>query len=125
MSYLETARTHWFPGQHGDELKPLNASSTVLSNAIRVKSGAGLLYGFTVTNTKASAQYILLFDRQGTLPGAGAIPDAVFVASASLSLGVAWLPPRACRQGIILCNSSTADTLTAGSADCWFDVQYI
>ena len=32
---------------------------------------------------------------------------------------------RAFQAGIVVCNSTTAVTLTIGAADTWFDVQYV
>jgi hypothetical protein len=107
----------------GYERLPSNKHSTGLANSI-VISGAHELYGFTVNNTKAAAQYVLVFDL-ATLPSTGAVPDVSLTASASLDKGVVWLPARRMNQGIVIANSSTADTLTIGSADCFFDVQYL
>jgi hypothetical protein len=110
--------------QHGGwEKLPANKRSTVLASSI-VLAGAHELYGFTVNNTKASAQYVLVFDL-AALPANGAVPDVSLTASASLDKGVLWLPARRMNQGIVIANSSTADSLTIGSADCFFDVQYL
>lgn len=104
---------------------PVSNSSLALTNALTVKSGAGTLFGFLVNNTKASSQFILLFDQE-TAPGAGAVPVASFFVAATANLGVYYgSVGRAHTQGIYLANSSTSATLTAGSNDCWFDVQYI
>jgi len=107
----------------GWELLPANKRSTALASSI-VIAGAHEFYGFTVNNTKASAQYVLVFDL-AALPSNGAVPDVSFTASASLDKGVVWLPARRMTQGIVIANSSTADSLTIGSADCFFDVQYL
>jgi hypothetical protein len=105
------------------ESLPANKRSTVLASSI-VVSGAHELYGFTVNNTKASAQYILVFDL-AVLPSNGAVPDVSLTAAASTDKGVVWLPARRMNQGVVIANSSTADSLTIGSADCFFDVQYL
>lgn len=102
---------------------PSNKRSTVLAASI-VIAGAHEFFGFTVNNTKASAQYVLVFD-QPTLPANGAVPDVSFTAAASSDKGVVWLPARRMNRGIVIANSSTADSLTIGSADCFFDVQYL
>lgn len=105
---------------------PLSAYTSALAShlAVPVQQAVAVL-GFTVLNTKTSAQYVLVFDAD-TLPGNGAIPVVTFTVSGSDNLGVAWTPyGRRFEAGIVLANSSTAATLTAGSADCWFDVQYV
>jgi hypothetical protein len=104
---------------------PLNIHSNVLESARMVKSSPGYLLGFTVNNTKASAQYILLFD-SAVAAVSNQVPCTSFTVAASTSLSVYFnTPGRAFLQGIAIANSSAADKLTAGSADCFFDVQYI
>jgi hypothetical protein len=120
---LTTHATEDYVTHGGYESLPSNKRSSVLANSIAV-SGAHELYGFTVNNTKGSAQFILVFD-QLTVPGNGAVPDVSFTVPASSDKGVVWLPARRMDRGIVICNSSTADSLTAGSADCFFDVQYL
>jgi len=102
-----------------------NSTSNALESSRVVKSGKTRLFGFSGTNTKASAQFILAFDATG-IPLNGAIPKFVMTAAASSDFWVSWTP--GCRNfsdGCVLCNSSTAATLTIGSADCWFDAQYL
>jgi len=102
---------------------PRNGTSSALQAAHIGLAGAGRVFGFTVYNSNAAAQFILVFDRS-TIPGAGVTADLVFKAQAADVLGVNWIPGRWFRSGCVLCNSSTAPTLTAGAADCLFDVQY-
>jgi len=102
---------------------PRNGTSPALEAARLALAGEGRLFGFTVYNSNAAAQFILVFDRP-TIPGAGATADLVFKAPANDTLGVNWIPGRWFRSGCVLCNSSTAPTLTAGAADCFFDAQY-
>ena len=102
---------------------PRNSVSAVLEASRPVLGNTGWLYGFTVYNSNAGAQFILLFD-QKERPTAGqtGIP---FRVSGTSSLLVAWTPlPRWMERGAWLANSSTEPTLTAGAADCFFDVQY-
>lgn len=103
---------------------PLSVSSLALQQQFQVTSGPARLFGFQVYSNKASAQFIQLFDSQ-TAPASGAIPVCVFTvaATANLPVGYPW-PGRWFTRGIWLANSSTAATQTAGSADCYFDVQY-
>lgn len=104
------------------ELLPDNASSNVLSASILVLH-AHRLYGFVVNNTNASSQFILVFDT-ASAPTSGAVPVASFTVSGASDKAVEWVTPRKMLRGIALCNSSAADSLSAGSADCYFDVQY-
>ena len=105
-------------------LVPLNIHSNVYEASRVVKSGTGILYGFSVYNSKAGTQFILVFDA-ATLPAEGSAPAAVFTVPASSNLGVNWLPGRTFQNGCVICNSSTGPTKTIGSADCWFDAQYL
>ena len=103
---------------------PLSVSSQALQSAFLVTSGPARLFGFQVYSNKASAQFVQLFDTP-TAPGAGAIPVATFTVGAVSNLPVAYpWPGRWFGRGIWLANSTTAATLTAGSADCYYDVQY-
>jgi hypothetical protein len=82
------------------------------------------LYGFSVYNSNAAAQSILLFDAS-SLPADTAVPLMAFNVSATSVLGVYYGEMgRLFRRGLILCNSSTATTKTIGAADCFFDVEY-
>jgi len=103
---------------------PVSASSTALSQFLVVKAGPGTLYGFSVFNSKASAQFIQVFD-QTSAPTSGQVPVFVATVGASSNLGVYWgSVGRWLNIGIVIANSSTSATQTAGSADCWFDAQY-
>ena len=93
------------------------ASSYLATGYLRV-------YGFTVYNSKASAQWILMFDAT-TLPADTAVPLMAFNLPSASTLSVYYGPMgRLFRRGLILCNSSTDTTKTIGSADCFFDVEY-
>lgn len=107
-----------------EEPERQNVHSTAYENVHAVKFGSGKLYGFTVYNSKASAQFIQVFDNSRA-PASGDVPDVVFTAAASSNLGVDWIPGRPFRTGCFIANSSTGPTYTAGSADCFFDVQFI
>ena len=101
-----------------------NSTSNALENSRVVKAGACRLFGFSGTNTLAAAQFILAFNRT-TVPSNGAVPVFVMTAAASSDFWVSWTPAwRDFNEGCILCNSSTAATLTIGAANCWFDAQY-
>ena len=103
---------------------PVSASSSALSQFIVVKAGPGTLYGFSAYSNKASAQFIQVFD-QTTAPTSGQIPVAVYTVGAIGNLGVYWgSVGRWFNIGIVIANSSTVATQTAGSADTWYDAQY-
>src|SRR5690348_2119688 len=104
-----------------------NARSNGLAASLVVKSGAGRLFGFSGINTNASAQFILGFDlARNSPPANGTVPDFATKAPASDVFWMSWAPNwRQMTRGIILCNSSTAASLTIGAADCFFDAQYL
>jgi hypothetical protein len=104
------------------ELLPDNFHSNALASSL-VIAGVHKLVGFTVLNTKASVQYIQVFDL-AALPADGAVPAVVVTVAATSDKGVLWLPPRKHLEGIVICNSSTAGTKTIGASDCFFDVQF-
>lgn len=104
---------------------PLNSSSGALEQFHIIKAGPGSLYGISVYSNKASAQFIQLFDAFSA-PASGAVPVAVYTVSATSNLGLYWgSVGRWFDRGIVIANSSTAATQTAGSGDCYFDAQYI
>lgn len=104
---------------------PLNSHSAVYENARRVKSGAGVLFGFTAYSSNVAAQFIQIHDSQ-TLPANAAVP--VWVANIALAsvLAVSFIfPGRYFERGIWLVNSTTGPTLTIGAADTFFDSQFL
>lgn len=104
---------------------PLSAGSAALEQQHTIKSGAGTLYGFQVYSNKASSQFIQLFDQEGGTAASGAVPVAVLTVNATSNLSIDYgVVGRFFSQGIVIANSTTAATQTAGSADCFFDVQY-
>jgi len=122
---ITTAELQSYAGEYGAHSLPLNSSSNVLASSLLVKAGTGTLFGVSVFNSKASAQFVQLFDL-AVLPADGAVPTATFTVAASSNLGLYFgSVGRSFNAGILLCNSSTAATKTIGSADCFFDAQYI
>lgn len=103
---------------------PANNYNPRLANNLVVKTGTCILFGFTVTNTNAAAQFVQVFDA-ATLPADGAVPILAISVPASNGTGFNWIPGRTFRQGVVLCNSSTQATKTIGAADCLFDAQYL
>lgn len=106
------------------ELGPSNYASRALEASAVVKTGDGILFGFTVTNTNVAAQFVLLFDATAR-PGNGAVPIIGKLVAGGDAVGFNWFPGRTCFAGIVLCNSSTQGSLTIGAADCLFDAQYL
>jgi hypothetical protein len=104
---------------------PANGSSIALSAGLQVVTGQAYLTSFTILNTNAAAQYVQLHDVSAA-PTTGAVPAVVFAVPATSNLVIAYtLPGRRFHRGVYIANSSTAATLTAGAADCFFDVQTI
>lgn len=93
--------------------------------ASAVVPGDIIVFGFTVYSTKAAAQFLNVFDA-AVLPADGATPAWSWPLAANNGVGFAWQPNgRRFQDGLALCNSSTDATKTIGSADCFFDVQYL
>jgi hypothetical protein len=105
-----------FPG-------PLNFSTQRLANSI-VVPGRIVAYGFTAYSSKASAQWIQVFDAN-TVPADAAVPLFVWNLAANSGVGFGWQPNgRQFQTGLVICNSSTETTKTIASVDCFFDVQF-
>lgn len=106
-------------------LLPLNISSLAYVASLLVKSGEGICYGLSGYNSKGSAQFVQVID-SNTIPADGAIPVTILTVPASSNFSLDYgTHGRVFRGGIVVCNSSTGATKTLGSADCWFDVQYL
>jgi hypothetical protein len=89
-----------------------------------VKTGPGILYGFTFTSTLAAAQFVQVFDA-ATVPADGAVPILAKSCPASDAVAFSWLPGRTFLVGIILCNSTTQGTKTIGAVNSLFDAQFV
>lgn len=108
---------------YDDDEGPLNFNVGALRSSI-VVPGKIVVYGFTVYNTKAAAQFLNVFDAS-TLPADTAVPLFSKALAANDAVGFDWTPRgRQFQTGLVLCNSSTDATKTLGSADCFFDVQF-
>lgn len=114
----------WGTPDESRALEPLNTHSIAYATSLIVKSGPGILFGFTVYSSRTTAQFIQVFD-SSTLPADGAIPELVIAIPASSDRELNWIPGRTFRVGIVLVNSSTGATKTIGSADCFFDAQFL
>jgi hypothetical protein len=106
---------------------PLNSTSAAYEASRLVKASSGTLLGLSGYNSKASTQFILVCDYGApSVPPTGTIPAVIIAVAASSNFS--YDPGnygRAFSAGIWVVNSSTGPTVTVGSADTWFDVQYV
>lgn len=102
-----------------------SAATSALAASLVVKAAAGRLFQLTGVNTKASAQYIQIHNTTSS-PADTAVPVllAYVPAGANFSFDFGSIG-RYFSTGITVCNSSTAATKTIGSADCWFNAEYL
>ena len=109
----------------GTSAHPLNSTSTAYEASRLAKASAGVLYGFSGFNSKATSQFIQVHDA-AALPAEAEVPVITFqvVGSSPFSMDFGQ-SGRKFANGIVICNSSTGPTKTIGTTDCWFDVQYV
>lgn len=131
MSQLESELAHadvfaayregaLFPGGF-----PLNNTSTGYEASRIIKAGSGRLFGLAGYSSRTSAQFILVFDAS-SVPVTGATSVLQIPVSAAASFSVYYGSiGRWFLRGIVVCTSSTSPTLTIGSADTFFDAQFI
>lgn len=101
----------------------VNKSSSGLAASLVVSANPAVLYGLTVYNGKASSQYVQIHDA-ASLPANGVTPVFPPIKLDTGETKALDFPEgRNFATGIVVCNSSTADTKTIGSADCMFDAQ--
>ena len=99
-----------------------NFNSGALAAHVIVPSNV-IVDGFTVYNSNAADQFLCVFEG-GSLPASGTVPLFTIALPTKQAAGVAFTPNgRFCENGLVLANSSTDTSLTAGAADCLFDVQ--
>jgi len=119
LGYLQPYPFGW------PEELPRNAVTPALARSIVAFTGRGRLIGGTCTNTKNATQFLLFFDA-ATVPATGAVPLIAKSMASSDAQGFSFpVAGRWFDQGCVIANSSTQTTFTPGSADCFFDVQYV
>lgn len=103
---------------------PDNAQTTAYAASLVVKASAGVLYGLTIYNSSASAQFIQIHNT-ASLPADTAVPIVVLKipADTTMTYGSDQFG-KYFSTGITVCNSSTGPTKTIGSANCWFSAEY-
>ena len=110
---------------HGydDNIVRNNYSSRALEKAAVIFDSC-YLEGFNVFSSNVATQYIFVFDL-GAVPENATPPfGPVLAVGTNGSVQLDYNRPRLMQTGIVIANSTSATSFTAGAADCWFDVQY-
>jgi hypothetical protein len=96
-------------------------ATTALAASLVIKATPGKLLMLTIYNNKGSSQFIQLHNATA-LPSNGAVPVlSINIATVTtILLPIPQLTGMDFSTGIVVANSSTAASLTVGSADCWF-----
>lgn len=104
---------------------PSNAGVAAYAASLVVKASAGILYGITIYNSKAGAQWIQIHNTT-TLPADTAVPVISLVVATVANLVIEFGSyGKAFTTGITICNSTTGPTKTIGAADCWIEARYV
>jgi hypothetical protein len=105
---------------------PLNTTTTAYVNNLTVKGTSGTLYMVTGYSSRTSAQFIQIHDAASDTALATATIRVIFNVPPQSNFSFDLGPyGRFFTNGIKICNSTVGPTYTAGSADCWFDCQYV
>lgn len=103
---------------------PSAYNSSALEASAIVLASPGRLYGITGHNNKNTDQFIQIFNST-TVPADTTVPIVTLKAKANDNFyWDAGKYPKYFSTGISISNSSTLNTKTIGSADCWFNVHY-
>jgi hypothetical protein len=99
-------------------------NTTTYATNLVIKNTAGTALSVSGYNSLASAQFIQIHDAT-TLPANGNAPIMVIPVAASSAFSFA-IPSTGIpfSTGIVVCNSTTAPTLTIGAANCYFTATF-
>lgn len=120
--------------QYGDEAMaieagnfPRNSPSFGYVSSLYVKGGWTTLYGFSGYSSRTSSQFIHCFNIGSPVDlVAGLVPVIVISVPAASNFSFdAGLHGRRFSRGLVIANSTTGPSYTAGAADTTFDVQYV
>lgn len=101
------------------------ANSTALVASLVVKATAGTLYGIAGYNANAAARFIQIHDATA-LPANTSVPEVVVNVGIAGNFNINFGPfGRRFATGIVVANSTTAPTLTVGTADSWISAEYV
>jgi hypothetical protein len=98
----------------------LAVNSAGLANKLQILTAGGKVMSILGYNSKASAQWIQVFD-SATTPAGANVPLFCLNVPANSQFSIDWWAGRPFVSGCIVVNSTTAATYTAGAADCFFD----
>ncbi len=118
-------------GQYADKLAaisrgefPLNKSSGAYVTTLVVATGARTLYGFSGFSSNVASQWIQWHDA-AKVPASAAAPMGILFVGPNGNFSIGFgTDGRRFWSGIVLVNSTTGPTYTAGAADTYFDCQY-
>lgn len=101
-----------------------NTTTTAYASSLTIASVPSVLYMLTGYNSKTSPQFIQIHDAT-SVPADGSVPKITFYVPAQANFSYDFgTYGRFFTTGIVVCNSSTGQTKTIGSTDCWFDAQW-